>query len=544
MGRKWTYCAVYSIIQIQLFRGVWEEILNARKSVYAPPGSDVNLTCQTQKGFLVQMQWSKVTDKVELIAIYHPQHGFHCPHGHPCESHVASIETPGNATKWTLHLRNVSSTLSGKYECSFTLYPEGIQNTVYNLLVQAPAPQDEWGRNYTIEIEINQTLEIPCFQNTSSETSCGFTFEWLVDSNGTQEALITHNHQVSNSTLFKDRVKLGADCGLHLYPVQIHDDGRIFSCHLGVSSLKVWKTSTTVKVFAKPEGPMIVENTTMDVLGERRFTCLVRNVFPKANIKWLVGGRFLQGDEEGIQITNEKKKDRSGFWELKSILTKMYGNRLAPSNVTVLCMALSSGPGNKTWKTSSEIITLSLDSENSSTEQPPVVTESTPSTQLFPDNSSSPRTSRPNMSTESFNHFRTFNGTDAKNSVSWTLSETYTSAPSDTSFTFYDVITSTIRESPKVSTVASEATKNNSHIYITSIVVNKPRDGMSWPVVIAILLCFCIILFGLGVRKWCQYQKEIMERPPPFKPPPPPIKYTCMQEPIGSDLPCHEMEAL
>ncbi|XP_029411107.1 T-cell surface protein tactile isoform X3 [Nannospalax galili] len=514
MGRKWTYCAVYSIIQIQLFRGVWEEILNARKSVYAPPGSDVNLTCQTQKGFLVQMQWSKVTDKVELIAIYHPQHGFHCPHGHPCESHVASIETPGNATKWTLHLRNVSSTLSGKYECSFTLYPEGIQNTVYNLLVQAPAPQDEWGRNYTIEIEINQTLEIPCFQNTSSETSCGFTFEWLVDSNGTQEALITHNHQVSNSTLFKDRVKLGADCGLHLYPVQIHDDGRIFSCHLGVSSLKVWKTSTTVKVFAKPEGPMIVENTTMDVLGERRFTCLVRNVFPKANIKWLVGGRFLQGDEEGIQITNEKKKDRSGFWELKSILTKMYGNRLAPSNVTVLCMALSSGPGNKTWKTSSEIITLSLDSENSSTEQPPVVTESTPSTQLFPDNSSSPRTSRPNMSTESFNHFRTFNGTDAKNSVSWTLSETYTSAPSDTSFTFY------------------------------GIVVNKPRDGMSWPVVIAILLCFCIILFGLGVRKWCQYQKEIMERPPPFKPPPPPIKYTCMQEPIGSDLPCHEMEAL
>ena len=35
-----------------------------------------------------------------------------------------------------------------------------------------------------------------------------------------------------------------------------------------------------------------------------------------------------------------------------------------------------------------------------------------------------------------------------------------------------------------------------------------------------------------------------MERPPPFKPPPPPIKYTCIQESIGSDLPCHEMETL
>lgn len=35
-----------------------------------------------------------------------------------------------------------------------------------------------------------------------------------------------------------------------------------------------------------------------------------------------------------------------------------------------------------------------------------------------------------------------------------------------------------------------------------------------------------------------------MERPPPFKPPPPPIKYTCIQEPTGHDLPCHEMETL
>lgn len=35
-----------------------------------------------------------------------------------------------------------------------------------------------------------------------------------------------------------------------------------------------------------------------------------------------------------------------------------------------------------------------------------------------------------------------------------------------------------------------------------------------------------------------------MERPPPFKPPPPPIKYTCIQEPLGSDPPYHEMETL
>jgi hypothetical protein len=40
--------------------------------------------------------------------------------------------------------------------------------------------QEEWRSNYTIEIEINQTLEIPCIQNISSEISSKFTFAWLV----------------------------------------------------------------------------------------------------------------------------------------------------------------------------------------------------------------------------------------------------------------------------------------------------------------------------------------------------------------------------
>jgi len=106
-----------------------------------------------------------------------------------------------------------------------------------------------------------------------------------------------------------------------------------------------------------------------------------------------------------------------------------------------------------------------------------------------------------------------------------------------------DVFTSTTRTFSEVPTTANGSTKNI-HIRITGIVANKPKDGMSWPVIVAALLSFCIALFGLAVRKWCQYQKEIMERPPPFKPPPPPIKYTCIQESIGSDLPCHEMETL
>lgn len=137
MEKKWTYCAVYSIIQIHFVRGVWEETFNSGKDIYALPGSDVNLTCQTQKkGILVQTQWSKVTEKVDLIALYHPQRGFYCANGIPCTSLVAFTETPGNVSKWTLLLKNMSSSLSGKYECSFTLYPEGIQTKIYNLLIK------------------------------------------------------------------------------------------------------------------------------------------------------------------------------------------------------------------------------------------------------------------------------------------------------------------------------------------------------------------------------------------------------------------------
>ncbi|XP_040477146.1 T-cell surface protein tactile isoform X2 [Ursus maritimus] len=566
MEKKWTYCAVCSIIQIHFVRGVWEKTSNT-ENIYAFPGSDVNLTCQTWKtGFLVQMQWSQVTDKLDLIALYHPQYGLHCANASPCESLVTFTETPRNVSTWTLHLKNVSSSLTGKYECSFTLYPEGVRTKIYNLLIQTNVTQDEWRSSHIIEIQINQTLEIPCFQNISSEISSEFTFAWLVEDNGTQETLITEGHSISNSSLFKDRVKLGTDYKLYLSPVQIHDDDRKFSCHFMARPGKILRSSTTVKVFAKPEIPMIVENNSTDVLRERTFTCSLKSVFPTANLTWFIEGGFPQGEEEEIHITNEERKDKGGFLELKSVLTRVYGNKPSQSNnLTIWCMALSPVPGNKVWNISSEKITFSLGSANPSTGPALEVVPSTLGTRPSSVNSVSPtrypavsstalgdvstltpnttlQTSNSNVTTQGFNYSWTSGGQDTKNPASWMPSETYSSAPSGASSTIHgDVFTSTTRIFSEVPATANGSTKNI-HIHITGIVANKPRDGMSWPVIVAALLAFCVALFGLGVRKWCQYQKEIMERPPPFKPPPPPIKYTCIQESTGSDPPCHEME--
>lgn len=569
MEKKWTYRAVYSIIQIHFVRGIWEGKFSAGEDIYALPGSDVNLTCQTQKkGILVQMQWSKVTKKEDLIALYHPQHGFYCTSGVPCKSLVTFTETPGNVSTWTLHLRNMSSSLSGKYECSFIFYPLGSQTKIYNLLIQKNVTQEEWRSHNTIEIEINQTLKIPCLQNISSGISSEFTFAWLVEDSGTQETLFTRDHRISKSTLFKDRVKLGADDGLYLSPVQIHDDDRKFSCHVTVRPGKILSGSTTVKVFAKPEIPMIVENNSMDALGERTFTCSLRNVFPTANLTWFIDRSFPQDEREEIYITNEERKDKSGFLNIKSVFTRVYGNEPAQSNnLTIWCVAQTPVPGNKVWNISSEKITFSLGSVNPPTDPALGITESTLGTQPSPANNVSPtgylamssmapvdvstltpnntpQTSNSSMTTQGFNYSWTSSGKDIKNSASWMPSETYSSFPSGAGSTLHgDDFISTTKEFPEVPTTANRSTKNND-IHITVIVAKKPKDGTSWPVLVAALLFLCLVSFGLGVRKWCQYQQEIMERPPPFKPPPPPIKYTYIQESIGSDLHCHEMEAL
>ncbi|XP_016005421.1 T-cell surface protein tactile isoform X1 [Rousettus aegyptiacus] len=544
MEKKWTYCAVYSIIQIHFVRGVWEETFNSGKDIYALPGSDVNLTCQTQKkGILVQTQWSKVTEKVDLIALYHPQRGFYCANGIPCTSLVAFTETPGNVSKWTLLLKNMSSSLSGKYECSFTLYPEGIQTKIYNLLIKTNVIQDEWRSNNTIEIEINDTLEIPCFQNISSEISSEFTFAWLVEDNGTQETLITEDHSISNSTLFKDRVKLGTDYGLYLSPVQIHDDDRKFSCHVIVRTGKVLRNSTTIKVFAKPEMPVIEENNSTNFLGERIFTCSLRNVYPTANLTWFVDRSFPRGEREEIYTTTEERKNKGGFLELKSVLTRVYGNKPGQSNnLTIWCMALSPVPGNKVWNISSKKITFSLGSAAPPTDPALNFTESTLDIQTSSANSVSP-TSYPATSSITLVDVSTLTP-NATPPTSWMPSEMYSPFPSNADSELHgDVFTSTFKALSNVLTTANGSTEST-QIHITGIVDNSPKDGMSWPVIVAALLFICLVLFGLGVKKWCQYQKEIMERPPPFKPPPPPIKYICIQESIGRDLPCHEMETL
>ncbi|XP_072470143.1 T-cell surface protein tactile [Notamacropus eugenii] len=584
MEKKWTYGVIYSFIQIHLVWGSLEERFDGRKVIYASPGTDVNLTCQIQKSAsLVQTQWSKITNSIEMIALYHPQYGYYCRAQTSCQSLVSFTKLSLDISEWTLHLRNVSAEMSGKYECSFTLYPEGTWTKLQNLLVQTEVAQDETGGNYTIEVLVNHALEIPCFQNISSVVSSGITVAWLMEENGTQETLA-----IQNNTFLKNRIVLLKDNGLYLSSVEIFDDDRKFSCHVTLQSGKILKNVTRIKVFAKPEISMNMQESSIDILEEKKFSCLVRNVFPTANLSWYIDGELLLNGK-GVYITPGKRKSDEGFYELTSKLRVLKPNQtIQPNNLTIWCMTLFPVPSNEVWNISSRKIAFSFAYVNTPTD-PSNITASTSST--FPSPmSSADTTDYVNTPTDPSNITGptapiitpSLRSTRAEylSTASPTLEEMSStlSNPDSTSHTHQfnsNVTTQSYPDQSKmetepthqfnssvstqnysdhskketepnlgVFTLRYNSTPSGADTTLNGTVSNKPKSGAPWAVMVAGLIFICIFLFGLGIRKWCQYWKEIMERPPPFKPPPPPIKYTCIGEPVAGDLPCHEMETL
>lgn len=107
---------------------------------------------------IIQTQWSKTDGSQSTkIAVYHPTYGTHyfefsaapynfsvsfstrrCCGGDDTES---LCSTNPNATSecswWALHLKNVTVSLSGQYECTFATYPYGTKAAKIQLIVKA-----------------------------------------------------------------------------------------------------------------------------------------------------------------------------------------------------------------------------------------------------------------------------------------------------------------------------------------------------------------------------------------------------------------------
>ncbi|NXC40609.1 TACT protein, partial [Penelope pileata] len=152
---------------------------------------------------------------------------------------------------WALHLRNITTSLSGQYECSFATYPYGTKAAKIQLIVKAEEEQ-----HYVKEVRLNQTLEIPCLENMTSANLSNYPLKWIVEENGKKEELITkqpsHPEMYGNgSALYGQRVCLGMNNTLKIFPTKVTDDGKKFSCHVVYHPERIWKSSTTVRVFGK-----------------------------------------------------------------------------------------------------------------------------------------------------------------------------------------------------------------------------------------------------------------------------------------------------
>ncbi|KAM7065575.1 T-cell surface protein tactile isoform 2-T3 [Acridotheres tristis] len=530
MKARWLF-SLLCLLSVPSVTGQTADVITQTEVVHALPGTDVTLVCMFPKlhtTHIIQTQWTKTDASPSTkIAVHHPTYGTHyftfpeAPYSFSVSFSTRRCctgdgtgplcSTKPNATSecnwWALHLENVTMSLSGQYECTFATYPYGTKAAKIQLTVKA-----EEERHYLKKVWLKQTLEIPCLEDATSENLSTYPLKWLVGENGRKEELVTKEPSCpavyrNSSLLHGQRVLLGLNNSLKVFPTKITDDGRVFSCHVLYHPERVQKSSTTVRVFAYPEIFISLQEGSASTLQKPNVSCVVRKAFPKPRLLWYMDRADLMEQPGEISVVQEDLQDSEGFYELRSTLMLQ---RTHETHKTFSCVCLFPFLGNETRNISSEEIFVSFD----------------------------------NQSNEASAEVFTTTVLDEHQSTS-VASLDFTSqanlAPAST----------TQGNLPYSITDQTASVTRGKDFFPTSSLLNSTGDGRNtkasrfpWPTVVAVLLLFCSFLVALGIRKWCQYQKEIMNRPPSFKPPPPPIKYTSMVESDGTPPPCHELENL
>ncbi|XP_059682776.1 T-cell surface protein tactile [Gavia stellata] len=572
MEKRWLF-PLFCLFSVPSIAGQPEDVITQTEVVRALPGTDVTLVCSFRKPhttYIIQTQWSKTDDtQLTRIAVYHPVYGTHY-FTFPEASYNFSVSfsirkccnwdgtgtlcspdpnVTSECSQWALHLKNVTVSLSGQYECSFATYPYGAKAAKIQLIVKAEEEQ-----HYVKKVQLNQTLEIPCLEDTTSENLSNYPLKWLVGENGRKEELVTKEPSCpavyrNGSTLYGQRVRLGLNNALKIFPTKITDDGRVFSCHVMYHPERVQKSSTTVRVFAYPEISVSLQEGSVGTPQKPNVSCVVRKAFPKPTLLWCVDGASLTEQPGEISVEQEDSQDSEGFYQLRSTLTLQGTHQ---THKTFSCACLFSFFGNKTWNISSEVIFVSLDNRrneassedfttmasedlgNSALPSAVMTTSEYQSTSLASLDFKSQVSLAPASTTQDLNDSTTKSPQSFRNATR--SSENTTLAHRNLSFS--------ITDQPISVTKGKDFFTTSSLLNSTGSTRNTKASRFSWPTVVAVLLLFCSFLIALGIRKWCQYQKEIRNRPPSFKPPPPPIKYTSMVESDGTSPSYHELENL
>ncbi|XP_009875460.1 PREDICTED: T-cell surface protein tactile, partial [Apaloderma vittatum] len=557
-----------------------EDVITQTEVVHALPGTDVTLVCifpNPNTTYIIQTQWSKTDDnQLTRIAVYHPIYGTHyftfpeasynfsvsfsmknCCDWDAAEASCSSDpNTMSECSWWALHLKNVTISLSGQYECSFATYPHGTKAAKMRLIVRAEEEQ-----HYVKEVWLNQTLEIPCLEDMTSENLSNYPLKWLMGENGRKEELVTKEPSGpavyrNGSTLYRQRVRLGFNNTLKIFPTEITDDGRVFSCHVAYHPERVRKSSTTVRVFAHPEISVKLQEGSAGASQKPNLSCVVRKAFPKPSLVWYTDRASPVEQYGEISVEQEDLQDSKGFYQLRSTLV-LQGTR--QTQRTFSCVCLFSFLGNETWNISSEEIFVSFDLGNSAFPSAFMTTSEHRPTSLTSLDFTSQASLAPASMTQgqqiSTQETKSYTSASALNDSLTTahLNDFTSESPQSLGNATHSFENTILRHRNLSFSVTDQpiSVTRGKDFFTSSSLLNRTGDTSStkasrflWPTVVAILLLLCSFLMALGIRKWCQYQKEIMDRPPSFKPPPPPIKYTSMMESDGTPPSCHELENL
>ncbi|XP_074012363.1 T-cell surface protein tactile [Numenius arquata] len=596
MEKRWLL-SLFCLLSVPSITGQTADVITQTEVVHALPGTDVTLVCTFPKPHtthIIQTQWSKTDDnQLTRIAVYHPAYGTHY-FTFPEASYNFSVSfstrkcCDWNATEalcspdpnatsecnqWTLYLKNVTLSLNGQYECSFATYPYGTKAATIQLIVKAEEEQ-----HYVKEVRLNQTLEIPCLEDLTSENLSNYPLKWLVGEKGRKEELVTKEPSCpavyrNSSALYRQRVHLGLNNALKIFPTKITDDGRVFSCHVVYHPERVQKSSTTVRVFAYPEISISLQKGSAGTSQKPNVSCIVRKAFPKPSLQWYVDRVSLMEQPGEIPVEQDDLQDSEGFYHLRSTLLLQGTHQ---THKTFSCACLFSFLRNETWNISSEEIFVSFDNKSNEASSKAFTTiasedlgnSALPSAVMTTSEHQSTSLASPDFTSQaSLAPASTTQGV----LISTTETKSYasTTAVSESLTTAY--LNDSTTESPQSLRNATHSSENTTLVHrnlsfsttdqptsvtsgkgffttsslnSTGGVKNTKAGRFSWPTVVAVLLLFCSFLIALGIRKWCQYQKEIMNRPPSFKPPPPPIKYASMVESDGTPPSCHELENL
>ncbi|KAM9300197.1 T-cell surface protein tactile [Morus bassanus] len=598
MEKGWLF-SLFCLLSVPSIAGQPEDVITQTEVVRALPGTDVTLVCSFPKSYttyIIQTQWSKTDDtQPSMIAVYHPVYGtnyFTFPEAsynfsvslssrNCCNQDATeSLCFPdpnitSECSQWALHLKNVTVSLSGQYKCTFATYPYGTKATKIQLIVKAEEEQ-----HYVKEVRLNQTLEIPCLEDRTSENLSNYPLKWLVGENGRKEELVTKEPSCpavyrNSSALYGRRVRLGLNNALKIFPTKIMDDGMVFSCHVVYHPERVQKSSTTVRVFAYPEISVSLQEGSAGTLQKPNVSCVVRKAFPKPSLLWYVDRASLTEQPGEISVEQEDSQDSEGFYQLRSTLMLQGTHQ---THRTFSCVCLFSFIGNETWNISSEEIFVSFGnkSNEASSEAFTTMASEDLGNSALPSalgtTSEHQPTSLASLDFTNQASLAPASTTQAEEPISTSQTKSYASATAFSESLTTAYLNDSTTKSPQSLRNATRSSENTTLVHrnlsfsITDqpISVTKVKDffttssllnstgGMRnmkarrfpWPTVVAVLLLFCSFLIALGIRKWCQYQKEIMNRPPSFKPPPPPIKYYSMVESDGTPPSCHELENL